>query len=74
MLCRFQQTGLHTINVTHLGEHVSGSPFKFTVGPLREGGALNITAGGPGLKEATVNVPGELMSCDCKMTLHQSFL
>lgn len=51
--------GQHIISVTHLGEHVPGSPFKYTVGPLSKGGARNVTASGPGLEKATANTPGK---------------
>ena len=37
-----------------------GSPFQFTVGPVRNGGAHKIVAIGQGLHSATVNEPGTL--------------
>lgn len=37
---------------------VAGSPFQFTVGPVKNGGAHKIVAVGPGLQSATVNQPG----------------
>lgn len=51
--------GVHTVSVMYLGNHVPGSPFQFTVGPLGEGGASKVTAGGPGLESAVVNIPGK---------------
>ncbi|KAL7979831.1 hypothetical protein Chor_008169, partial [Crotalus horridus] len=33
-----QEMGSHTVNVKYRGQHVPGSPFQFTVGPLGEGG------------------------------------
>jgi len=50
---------VHTVSVKYMDHHVPGSPFQFTVGPLGEGGAKKVTAGGPGLEAATVNVPGK---------------
>ncbi|NXJ58437.1 FLNA protein, partial [Spizaetus tyrannus] len=34
-----QEMGPHTVSVKYRGQHVPGSPFQFTVGPLGEGGA-----------------------------------
>ena len=51
--------GVHVVSVKYLDEHVPGSPFQFTVGPFGEGGAGKVTAGGPGLEGAVVNVPGK---------------
>ena len=50
--------GTHVVSVKYMGEHVPGSPFQFTVGPIGEGGAGKVTASGPGLEGAVVNVPG----------------
>lgn len=36
-----------------------GSPFQFTVGPLRDGGAHRVHAGGPGLERGEVGQPCE---------------
>lgn len=52
------EMGVHTVNVKYRGQHVPGSPFQFTVGPLGEGGALKVQAGGPGLERAEIGVPG----------------
>lgn len=54
------ETGGHSVSVKdHRGQHVPGSPFQFTVGPLGEGGAHKVRAGGPGLERAEAGVPGE---------------
>lgn len=53
------ETGVHTVCVKYNGMHVPGSPFQFTVGPLGEGGAHKVRAGGPGLERAEAGVPGE---------------
>ncbi|KAI6060874.1 Filamin-C [Aix galericulata] len=45
-----QEMGPHTVNVKYRGQHVPGSPFQFTVGPLGEGGAHKVRAGGTGLE------------------------
>ncbi len=52
------EMGSHTVNVKYRGEHVPGSPFQFTVGPLGEGGSHKVRAGGTGLERAVAKVPG----------------
>ncbi|PIO36044.1 hypothetical protein AB205_0039930 [Aquarana catesbeiana] len=54
-----QEMGVHTVSVRYRGEHVPGSPFQFTVGPLGEGGAEKVKAGGPGLERGEAGVPAE---------------
>uniref|UniRef100_A0A8C0IRR1 Filamin B n=1 Tax=Chelonoidis abingdonii TaxID=106734 RepID=A0A8C0IRR1_CHEAB len=54
-----QEMGIHTVDVKYRGQHVPGSPFQFTVGPLGEGGANKVTAGGPGLERAEAGIPAE---------------
>lgn len=54
-----QEMGVHTVSVKYRGQHVTGSPFQFTVGPLGEGGAHKVRAGGPGLERGEAGVPGE---------------
>ncbi|XP_049441714.1 filamin-B isoform X1 [Epinephelus fuscoguttatus] len=53
------EMGVHTVNVRYRGLHVPGSPFKFTVGPLGEGGASKVRAGGPGLEGAQAGEPAD---------------
>ncbi|XP_054641647.1 filamin-B [Dunckerocampus dactyliophorus] len=53
------ETGVHRVNVRYQGSHVPGSPFQFTVGPLGEGGAAKVKAGGPGLEAALAGEPAE---------------
>lgn len=53
------ETGVHSVSVKDRGQHVPGSPFQFTVGPMGEGGAHKVRAGGPGLERAEAGVPGE---------------
>ncbi|XP_030049986.1 filamin-A isoform X2 [Microcaecilia unicolor] len=53
------EMGVHTVNVKYKGQHVPGSPFQFTVGPLGEGGAHKVRAGGPGLERAETGIPAE---------------
>uniref|UniRef100_A0A672L8T9 Filamin B n=1 Tax=Sinocyclocheilus grahami TaxID=75366 RepID=A0A672L8T9_SINGR len=53
------EMGVHTVSVQYRGQHVPGSPFQFTVGPLGEGGARQVRAGGPGLEKADTGVPAE---------------
>lgn len=52
------EMGVHSVSVRYRGVHVPGSPFQFTVGPLGEGGAAKVTAGGPGLEGAQAGEPG----------------
>ncbi|XP_020655557.3 filamin-B isoform X2 [Pogona vitticeps] len=54
-----QEMGVHTVDVKYRGQHVPGSPFQFTVGPLGEGGASKVRAGGPGLERAEAGIPAE---------------
>uniref|UniRef100_A0A8C6YY22 Uncharacterized protein n=1 Tax=Nothoprocta perdicaria TaxID=30464 RepID=A0A8C6YY22_NOTPE len=53
------ETGVHSVSVKDRGQHVPGSPFQFTVGPLGEGGAHKVRAGGPGLERAEAGIPAE---------------
>lgn len=53
------EMGVHTVSVKYRGQHVPGSPFQFTVGPLGEGGAHKVRAAGPGLERAESGVPAE---------------
>ncbi|XP_076028123.1 filamin B a isoform X2 [Genypterus blacodes] len=53
------EMGVHSVSVKYRDMHVPGSPFQFTVGPLGEGGAANVRAGGPGLEGAQVGEPAE---------------
>ncbi|XP_056293610.1 filamin-B isoform X2 [Pseudoliparis swirei] len=53
------EMGVHSVSVRYRGVHVPGSPFQFTVGPLGEGGAPKVTAGGPGLEGALAGEPAE---------------
>ncbi|XP_066554329.1 filamin B a isoform X1 [Amia ocellicauda] len=53
------EMGVHTVSVKYRGQHVPGSPFQFTVGPLGEGGAHKVRAGGPGLVKAESGTPAE---------------
>ncbi|NXK01132.1 FLNA protein, partial [Corythaixoides concolor] len=54
-----RETGAHTVSVKYRGQHVPASPFQFTVGPLGEGGAHKVRAGGPGLQRGVAGVPAE---------------
>uniref|UniRef100_A0A8C4QEV7 Filamin C n=1 Tax=Eptatretus burgeri TaxID=7764 RepID=A0A8C4QEV7_EPTBU len=53
------ETGPHSVSVKYRGQHVPGSPFQFTVGPLGEGGPHKVRAGGPGLERGEAGVPAE---------------
>ncbi|XP_067360675.1 filamin-B isoform X2 [Channa argus] len=53
------EMGVHSVSVRYRGVHVPGSPFQFTVGPLGEGGAAKVRAGGPGLDGALAGEPAE---------------
>lgn len=54
-----QEIGPHTVNVKYRGQHVPGSPFQFTVGPMGEGGAHKVRAGGPGLERGVAAAPSK---------------
>uniref|UniRef100_A0A7M4FQA1 Filamin B n=1 Tax=Crocodylus porosus TaxID=8502 RepID=A0A7M4FQA1_CROPO len=54
-----QEMGVHTVDVRYRGQPVPGSPFQFTVGPLGEGGAHKVRAGGPGLERGEAGIPAE---------------
>ncbi|KAM8884182.1 filamin-C isoform 1-T1 [Synchiropus picturatus] len=54
-----QEMGAHVVNVKYRGQHVPGSPFQFTVGPLGEGGSHKVRAGGTGLDRGVAGVPAE---------------
>ncbi|XP_062316592.1 filamin-B [Osmerus eperlanus] len=53
------EMGVHTVSVKYRGQHIPGSPFQFTVGPLGEGGPQKVRAGGPGLEKAEAGAPAE---------------
>merc|ERR1712223_1360528 len=44
------ELGIHTVSVMYRDVDIPGSPFQFTVGPLQDGGAHRVHAGGPGLE------------------------
>uniref|UniRef100_A0A4W5PGZ9 Filamin C n=1 Tax=Hucho hucho TaxID=62062 RepID=A0A4W5PGZ9_9TELE len=54
-----QEMGAHAVNVKYSGQHVPGSPFQFTVGPLGEGGSHKVRAGGTGLERGVAGAPTE---------------
>nr|XP_057923391.1 filamin-C isoform X2 [Doryrhamphus excisus] len=54
-----QEMGAHVVSVKYRGQHVPGSPFQFTVGPLGEGGAHKVRAGGTGLERAVAGMSAE---------------
>ncbi|GBP12229.1 Filamin-A [Eumeta japonica] len=45
-----KELGVHTVSVKYREIHIPGSPFQFTVGPLRDSGAHLVKAGGSGLE------------------------
>ena len=47
------------VSVKYKEVHIPGSPFQFTVGPLRDGGAHRVHAGGPGLERGEQGQPCE---------------
>ncbi|XP_033213591.1 filamin-A isoform X3 [Belonocnema kinseyi] len=54
-----KELGVHTVSVKYKEMHIPGSPFQFTVGPLRDGGAHRVHAGGPGLERGEQGEPCE---------------
>lgn len=54
-----KELGVHTVSVKYKEMHIPGSPFQFTVGPLKDGGAHRVHAGGPGLERGEQGQPCE---------------
>uniref|UniRef100_A0A1S4GKT2 Calponin-homology (CH) domain-containing protein n=2 Tax=gambiae species complex TaxID=44542 RepID=A0A1S4GKT2_ANOGA len=54
-----KELGVHTVSVKYKQIHIPGSPFQFTVGPLKDTGAHLVKAGGPGLEHGEQGVPAE---------------
>ncbi|XP_071633415.1 filamin-like isoform X4 [Temnothorax longispinosus] len=54
-----KELGVHTVSVRYKSMHIPGSPFQFTVGPLRDGGAHRVHAGGSGLERGEQGEPCE---------------
>jgi len=54
-----KELGVHTVSVKYMDAHIPGSPFQFTVGPLKDGGAHRVHAGGPGLERGEINQASE---------------
>ncbi|RXG52936.1 Filamin-A, partial [Armadillidium vulgare] len=54
-----KELGVHTVSVKYQEMHIPGSPFQFTVGPLKDGGAHRVHCGGPGLERGEQNMPNE---------------
>lgn len=52
-----KEQGVHTVSVRHKNQHIPGSPFQFTVGPLKDSGPHRVRAGGPGLERGEVGEP-----------------
>lgn len=49
-----REVGVHIVTVKYKDIHIPGSPFQFTVGPLKDHGAHRVHAGGPGLERGIV--------------------
>lgn len=54
-----KELGVHTVCVKYRDMHIPGSPFQFTVGPLRDAGAHLVKAGGSGLERGEQGKIGE---------------
>uniref|UniRef100_A0ABD2W3Y9 Calponin-homology (CH) domain-containing protein n=1 Tax=Trichogramma kaykai TaxID=54128 RepID=A0ABD2W3Y9_9HYME len=54
-----KELGVHIVSVRYKDMHIPGSPFQFTVGPLRDGGAHRVHAGGSGLERGEQGQPCE---------------
>ena len=50
---------LLVISIKYKEVHISGSPYLYTVGPLRGGGAPKVEVGGPGLARGEQGQPCE---------------
>jgi len=53
------ELGVHTVSVMYRDVDIPGSPFQFTVGPLQDGGAHRVHAGGPGLERGIQGQPAD---------------
>ncbi|GAU93664.1 hypothetical protein RvY_05566 [Ramazzottius varieornatus] len=62
-----KEQGVHTVSVKHKNQHIPGSPFQFTVGPLKDSGPHRVRAGGPGLERGEVGEP-----CDFNVFTHDA--
>ncbi|CAI4224415.1 unnamed protein product [Auanema sp. JU1783] len=47
--------GVHNLSILHRDTHVNGSPFQFTVGSFKEGGAHKVRASGLGVVRGETN-------------------
>lgn len=54
-----KELGIHTVSVRYKEMHIPGSPFQFTVGPLKDTGSHLVKAGGPGLDHGEQGVKNE---------------
>lgn len=54
-----KEVGVHTVSVRYKDIHIPGSPFQFTVGPLKDYGAHKVHAAGVGLERGIVKEPCE---------------
>jgi filamin len=54
-----KELGIHTVSVRNKDMHIPGSPFQFTVGPLRNTGAYLVKAVGHGLDHGEQGVANE---------------
>ncbi|XP_053946397.1 filamin-A isoform X3 [Anastrepha ludens] len=54
-----KELGVHTVSVRYKDMHIPGSPFQFTVGPLRDFGSHLVKAGGSGLERGIVGEAAE---------------
>ncbi|XP_055529815.1 filamin-A isoform X3 [Wyeomyia smithii] len=54
-----KELGVHTVSVKYKQIHIPGSPFQFTVGPLKDTGSHLVKAGGAGLEHGEQGVPCE---------------
>ncbi|CRL07143.1 CLUMA_CG020138, isoform A [Clunio marinus] len=54
-----KELGIHTVSVRYKEMHIPGSPFQYTIGPLRDTGAHLVKAGGPGLEHGEQGIPNE---------------
>ncbi|CAL8086608.1 unnamed protein product [Calicophoron daubneyi] len=50
-----QEMGEHSVHVKYQGADIVGSPFQFTVGPIRDGMANKVRVLGSGIEEGVIN-------------------
>ncbi|KAM4610589.1 filamin-B [Polymixia lowei] len=54
-----EERGTHAVSVHYKGQPIPGGPYRYTVGPLGEGGPEKVQAWGQGLQSAKTSIPAD---------------